>query len=204
MHGGIPHHAALGDGGPDLELRLDQHDGPGPGLEQRERCREQGAQPDEARIAHQRRGAGPDLSGVEEPRVAALHHMHPRVLPQRPGELPMAHIHRMHPRRAARQQHIREAAGGGADVEALAPLGREAEVVEAVGELHPAARDPRVVLAAQLERSALGHQVAGLVDAPLPDEDEPCHDEGLGAGAGVGEAALDEGEVGSLLGGLHG
>ena len=46
--------------------------------------------------------------------------------------------------RAAREKHMGEAAGRGADVETAMPGGIEAESIESSGELDAAARDPRI------------------------------------------------------------
>ena len=65
---------------------------------------------------------------------------------------------------AALQQAVGEAAGRGADVERAAPGDVEAERVERVGELHPAARDVRAA-PLDVELDVVGHQLAGLVGA---------------------------------------
>ena len=67
-----------------------------------------------------------------------MHH-DARIVAQLPGELAVADIDRMYLRRAMRQQHIGEAAGGGADVEADPPGRRQAEMAQRVVELQPAA-----------------------------------------------------------------
>ena len=71
--------------------------------------------------------------------VGPFVHHDARVVPQLPGKLAVADIDRVHLRRAVRQQHIGEAAGGGADVEADAARRREAEVTQRMVELQPAA-----------------------------------------------------------------
>ena len=54
-------------------------------------------------------------------------------------------IDRIDAPRAAREQHVGEAAGRSADIEADAPRRIEAEMIERGGELQPAARDPRML-----------------------------------------------------------
>ena len=54
------------------------------------------------------------------PRVDALDHRHPLVVAKPPVELAVRDVERDHPRRAALEQAVGEAAGGGADVEAVA------------------------------------------------------------------------------------
>ena len=58
-------------------------------------------------------------------------------------ELAVGHVERDHRGGAALEQAVGEAAGGGAHVEAEPALGLDAERVERVRELHPAARDER-------------------------------------------------------------
>ena len=89
-----------------------------------------------ARSGAKGRSAGLQLAGVE-----ALDHGHPRILAQAAVELPVADVDRDHPRSAALQQAVGEAAGRGADVEAVAPGDVEPERVERVLELDPAAGD---------------------------------------------------------------
>ena len=88
------------------------------------------------------RSAGVELAGVEP-----LDHGHARVLAQAHVDLAVGDVDGGHPRGAALQQAVGEAAGRGADVEAVAPFDVDAERVERVFELDAAARDearPRV------------------------------------------------------------
>jgi hypothetical protein len=75
-------------------------------------------------------------------------HGHARVVAQLPGQLAVADIHRVDLRGALGQQHVGEAAGGGAEVHADAALRRQAEMLQPVRQLHAAAGDPGMVLAA--------------------------------------------------------
>ena len=76
-------------------------------------------------------------------RVRALEHGHARIVAQARVELAVADVERDHARRAALEQDVREAAGRGADVEAVAPGRVDPERVERVRELVAAARDVR-------------------------------------------------------------
>ena len=69
---------------------------------------------------------------------------------------------------------------------------------EGVLELEAASGDPGVVLAADFERGVLGEEVAGFRDAAVAGEDLAGEDEGLGAGAALGEAAVGEELIGSV------
>ena len=70
-----------------------------------------------------------------------------RILAQLPGELAAADIDRIDLGGAAGEQDIGEAAGGGADIEADPARGIDPEMIERMGELQPAARDPGMILA---------------------------------------------------------
>ncbi len=71
--------------------------------------------------------------------VGALVDDHAGVGTQLPGELAVADIDRMDPQRAVGEQHVGEAAGGSADVEADPSLRAEAERRQPVRELETAA-----------------------------------------------------------------
>ena len=122
-----------------------------------------------------------------------------RVLAQLPGELAAADIDRIDLGGAAGEQHIGEAAGRSADVEADPTRGIDAEMIERMGELQPAARDPGVVLAPQPQRRVLRQQIARLLDAPLAAEDLAGQDHRRCPAAALDEAALDQQQVGALL-----
>ena len=109
-------------------------------------------------------------------------------------QLAVADVERDHPRGAALQQHVGEAAGRGADVEAVEPGDVEAERVERIRELVSGARDVRR-RRLDLERRVVGELLAGL---RVPGH-EPGHDERLRLGARLGEPALDEQHVEPLL-----
>ena len=89
---------------------------------------------------------GPGQIGRRQvPGVEVLDDDHARVVAQRPVDLPVADVERDDARGAALQQHVGEAAGRGADVERLAPVDGDAEGVERVRELEPAAADVRMI-----------------------------------------------------------
>ena len=109
-------------------------------------------------------------------------------------QLPVADVQRDHARGAALQQDVREPAGRGADVEAVAPGRVDPEGVERVRELLAAARDePRAALDLELRR--LVHLLARL---RVPG-DEASEHERLRLRAALREAALDEQDVQPLL-----
>ena len=79
-----------------------------------------------------------------------------RILPQLPGELAVADIDRIDPRGAARQQHVGEAAGRGADIEGDLSVDRDREMIERVSQLDAAPRDPRMIASLERERRIRG------------------------------------------------
>src|SRR3546814_13126741 len=68
----------------------------------------------------------------------------------------------------------------------------ETKVLDRVSQLQPAAADPGMILAAHLERLVVGDGFAGLGKLALPRENLAGHDERLGLGAALRQAALDE------------
>src|SRR3546814_5354903 len=75
------------------------------------------------------------------------------------------------------------------------------EVLERVGQLQAAAADPGVVLAAYLEGLVFRNRFAGLGELALAGEDLAGHDERLGLGTALHQAALDQCPVGTALAG---
>ena len=114
--------AALADvGAARFELRLDEHDCLPAGRRERERRRQRGAHGDERDVAHDELRRERQL--CERACVRPLEHDDPRVVPQARMELPVADVDGDHARRAALEQHVGEAAGRRADVEAVGPAG---------------------------------------------------------------------------------
>ena len=95
----------------------------------------------------------------------------------------MTDIDGMDPHGAMGQQHIGKPAGGCADIQAHQPRGRKAERRQPLSQLQPAARNPRVVLPAHLQRGLGADRLAGLGDALGPGEHLAGEDQRLGARA---------------------
>jgi hypothetical protein len=100
-----------------------------------------------------------------------------RVVAKRPVDLPVTDVERDDARRAAFEQDVGEAAGGGADVERLASLDGNAEGVERVRELDAAAPDVRMVWRDQRDLGGRVDLRAGFglrapVDADLSGKDQ--------------------------------
>ena len=125
-------------------------------------------------------------------RIHPLAHDDARVLAQFPGELAVADIHRVNPPRAARQQHIGKAAGRGADIK-CDPAGYvDAEMIERMGQLDAAARNPWMVATFDCQRRIGGEPIAGLVDPPIAGVNKPGKDQRLRLGPALRQPALDQ------------
>ena len=102
---------------------------------------------------------------------------HARIVAELPIELPVADVERDDVARAALQQDVGEAAGGGADIERAAALDVDVERVERVRELDAAAADVGMVGRGQLDAASLADRRAGFrhdvaVDAHLAGENQ--------------------------------
>ena len=139
------------------------------------------------------------VGGVEVAGVGLLVHHHARIGAQLPGKLAMPDIHRMHPRRAMRQQHIREAAGRGAHVQADTPRRRQGEMPQRVLQLDAAARHPGVVLATHLQRCGIRQEVARLGNPALAGKHFARQNQRLGARPAFGQAAVQQELIGTAL-----
>ena len=150
VHGRVGHQpASLDILAAGLELRLDQGDHVAVGRQARRNDGQNLAQRDERDVDGDHvEGAG-QVIGRQIARVDVLAHDDARVGAQAPVELPVAHVERDHLARAALQQHVGEAAGGRADVERERAGDVDAERVERVRELQPAAADVRMIRHAQ-------------------------------------------------------
>ena len=119
-----------------FELRLDQRHQCGVRRSEREWRRQHRRQTDKTSIASYDFDGLGNLLARQHTRVDPLAHDDARVLAQLPGELAVADIDGVDLPRAARQQHIGEAAGRGADIE-RDPSGVDAEMVEPCSSLRP-------------------------------------------------------------------
>jgi len=72
-------------------------------------------------------------------------------------------------------------------------------MIERVGELDAAARDPGVVASGECQLGIFGERGAGLVDAAAGDRDETGQDQRLCLRAAFGEPLLDEQLIGPAL-----
>ena len=138
---GVADDAAADPLAAELELRLDhrQHLAAG-----RQAARDRGqdlGQGDEGDVDGRQRGREGQVGGQQLAGVEALDHGHPRVFAQAHVDLAVGDVDRGDPRRAALQQAVGEAAGRGADVEAVAPGDVDPERLQRVLQLGAAARD---------------------------------------------------------------
>ncbi len=138
-------------------------------------------------------------SAVERPGVYTLEHRHAGVVANLRVQLAVADVERDHSRGAALQEHVGEAAGRRAHVETVEPRDVECECVQCVRELVSRTRDVRR-RRLDLERRRLVHLLTRL---GVPGH-ATGHDQRLSLRARLGQPALDEQDVKSLLGHFHG
>ena len=103
----------------------------------RDHGRQHKLQRDEGYIHRRDRGHERQHPDFEIARVGPLDDVDPRVVPQGPVELPAADVESDDTGGLAREENVREPAGGGADVERVAARGRDAETIEHRVEFQP-------------------------------------------------------------------
>jgi aminoglycoside 6'-N-acetyltransferase len=131
---------------------------------------------------------------VNAPRIRPFEDDDARVLADPRVQLAVANVQRDHACCAALEQNVGEAAGGGADVEAVPPGRIDAERVEGVGELGPAPRDVGLSLRHRQLRG-LVHLLARFLVPGHPAGEQEC----LRLGAAVRKPALDQEYVNPFL-----
>ncbi len=191
MHGRLAHDALLDVALAGLELRLDQRDQLGARRGQRQRRRQHVLERDEADVDGDDVGGIAEAGGIELANVGAFERHDLRPVAQARMQLVAADVDRVDPARAARQQHLGEAAGRGADVEADAAGDVEAEPVERMRELDAGARHPRERRLGADDRLG-GDLRRRLGDRHVVGGHQPGGDGGLRLGAALEQAALDE------------
>ena len=135
---------------PDFELRLDQRGKMGAGGGKTQRRRQDFFEPDKARVADDDIDRFGDVLVRHVARVETFEHDHAVVAAQFPVQLPVADVDGVDFRRAAAEQNIGKPASRRADVERNRAGHIDIEMAQRVIELEPAARYPRMFLAADL------------------------------------------------------
>jgi hypothetical protein len=125
----------------ELELRLDHRQQLAAGREAAGDGRQDLGQRDEGDVDRRQAGGEGQVGGRELAGVEPLDHGHARILAHAQVDLAVGDVDRGDPGGAALQQAVGEAAGGGADVEAVAARDVDAERLERVLELDPPAGD---------------------------------------------------------------
>ena len=123
---------------------------------------------------HQVAGFADDRT-VERSRVDPLVDDHPRVGAQPLVEQAVADVDRVHPRRAALEEAVGEAAGRGADIEADETRGIDGEGLQGRRQLVPAAGDVRLACP-HIDGCLRPHRGTRLVGALPVDRHPPGHD----------------------------
>jgi len=178
-----------------LELRFDEHD-PFRGMgHQGGHVRQHLFQGDEGHV---------DGDDVGRPRrhlvrgdlqhVRFLEHRHARIVPEFPVDLPVSHVQGHHVPGPVLKQAIREAARGGADVEARPSLDGHFEIGQGAFEFLPSPR--RVTQRFRDGDLFVGlHEVARFGVRMALSEDAPGQEQRLGLGPRVREPVLDHEHV---------
>src|SRR5579871_1790986 len=139
---GVVYDAALADEPrTNLELRFYQRDEPCASICELECRSEYKLETDETDIGYDRVQWFANLSARQIARIDTFQSENPPVGFERSVQLPVPYIHSVNAGRAAFEQHLGEAAGGGAKVEANPILRRQLEAVQGRDELQCAARD---------------------------------------------------------------
>ena len=89
-------------------------------------------------------------------RIHTLMRHDTRILAQPPSKLAVADIDRIDFPRAVRQEYVGEAARGSTDIQARAARGIDSKMLQRVGKLETAARNPPEVPTAKCERGVGG------------------------------------------------
>src|ERR1051326_7080749 len=172
-----------------LKLRFDQYNHLPAGPYQRHDCRQNQRDRNEAHVAHRQIHRLADFVHGQLARVDAFMEHYARVRAELPVELPRAYIHRVDAGRAALQEYVREAAGGGADVETDPSRHFDGEVPHGAGELQPA--PAHVGWFREHFQRAIGlHHLSRLGRFLAVGANLARHDERLGLFTGFGETAL--------------
>ncbi len=178
----------------DLVLRLDQCNKIGRRDRERANCRQHVLERDEADVdGDEVRRLG---KAVEVPDIGFLQRndLGPRA--QARMQLAASDVDGVDAPGAALEQHLREAAGRRADVEADAPARIETEMVERGRELLPAPRHIRMRGRGAQNRVG-GNLLGRLAHRPVIGDDQAGFDRGLRLGAAVEQPALDQQPVGA-------
>ena len=153
-------------GPPHLELRLDRARSPAPPAWPTAAAPAAPAQRDERHVDDDRSTRAGSRSGGAV-RMSSVDHPHPRIRRHLPVELPVPHVDAVDARRPALQQAVGETARRRPDVERGEPARIDAERVERVRQLEPAARHERHRPRAQPQLGVRVDQLARLVDRAI-------------------------------------
>ena len=183
----------------ELELGLDERHHLRAGGRQAQTPGSTSTQRDEGEVEGDQRGRRA-RERLEQPQVGAVEDHHPRVAGQARVELAPAHVDRVHLSRAAGEEHVGEAAGGGPGVERHPSRRVHPEGVETTGELHPGSAGEGMVPAEHPQRAGLPHLLGRARRPGAVDLDQTGGDQALGPLPGGGEPALHQTQVEAAAG----
>jgi hypothetical protein len=199
MERGVADDATAADGGAlQLELRFHEQENVSARRCKRDEGGDYFGEADEGKVGGDDGGALGEIRGDEVARVL-LDGDDARVLAELPGELADGDVHGIDAGGAALEQAISEAAGGGADVEADAACGVDAEVFEGASEFGSGAAGEGRFVAGEFDGGVDGNECACFLGLGAAYADAAGEQQRLRALAGFGEAALDEQQVQTAL-----
>ena len=166
---------------------------------ERQRHRQHRLQGNEADVDDDDIGPRGQPLALEFADIGFFHRYDPGVIAQRGMQLAAPDIDGEDEARAVLQQHLGEAAGGGADVEADMALDLDRIQFQGAGELDAAARDPGV-RGLRGQFGIGGDHLRRFQHGPAVGGHAAGVDRGAGAGAAFEQAALDQQHVHALAG----
>jgi len=136
-----------------------------------------------------------ERAGGEKPGVGALKQADAGVGAELHGDLSEAGIDSSDVSGAVLEQAISEAAGGGADIEAIAPGNSYEPVLQGSGQLEAAAADVGRVFAEDANRRVFRDGDTGLVDFLFADENAAGENHGAGSLSAGNESAFHQQQI---------
>ena len=191
VHRRVPDHAFFSDLFPArLELGLHQAHGLSLRGQQSVQRRQDQPQGDKRHVHRRKVQLLWDLLMGKIAGVGAFHAHHPRVSPELPVQLAVAHIHSVDLCGPVLQHAVREAAGGCADIGADLAVHGQGKRLHGLLQLQTAPADIGQSMAPHLDGGGIGHRRAGLVHPLTVNKHTAGHDNGLGLLAAFQQALL--------------
>jgi 4-hydroxybenzoate polyprenyltransferase len=199
VHCGVAYHTSLAHTPfASLELWLDQSDDLAAGPQEVRYGRQHQVEADERDVDRGQIDPNPTGQGRQRAHVGAFEQRHAVVLAQLPGQLAVAHVDSINVCRAALQEAIAEAAGGGSDVSHDQPGRIQAESIQRGFQFQAAAADVgQRIFDAHL--AAGRNHLARFAGRGIVHQDIAGHDQGARPFTALCQAQLDQQSVQALF-----